>query len=132
MLKAAQLRDQINSLGVECELEGGDVAEYLSKGLKKWAKRPAGGGAVAPLEGRVTWAAALAWLNSQGYFVEVEKDPQTHSPLLSRSVGLSYEEKLGNMKGKKLQRHQSCMEKGVGVNDKAFYEKMQGQGSTQP
>jgi len=130
-LKASQIRNQIESLGVECVVRVGDVREFEKIGLKKWPKR-GGGGESATLgedtEG-VLWAAALDNLKDKGYFVEPEKDQAVHTQLAKRQVGLSYEEKVGNMKGKRRERYEECQAKGKGVDDKAFYSAKQSAGS---
>ena len=66
----------------------------------------------------------------EGIVISGHKEPP-HAKLCDRKVGLSYEEKLSAMTGKKLERYNTARRKNkeAAGQDKAFYALKQQQGS---
>ncbi len=134
-IRAGQLRDAIDAMGEEMFVEVADLKDFASTSFKKVAKSDPGPpmSLLEDSDAKVSWRTALSYLSSHGHTPGPVKEA-THVPLLSRKVGLSYEEKVGSMRGKKRERYEQCQQKardgGDGEAQKAFYAKKQAQGST--
>lgn len=77
----------------------------------------------------MTWGECLKVLDSEGIRPGVNNKEPEHKPLLQRGVGLTYEEKLGQMTGKKLERYEAARSKKKSDTvDKEFYRTKQAQG----
>ena len=77
------------------------------------------------------WKDALTLLHSkEGVVISGVKEPP-HVPLSSRPTGMSYEEKIESMTGKKLERYKEAKKKGKSKEvDTEFYRSKQSQGSS--
>ncbi|GMH98837.1 hypothetical protein TrST_g13138 [Triparma strigata] len=137
-IMAEQLRNQIESLGEENSVSIADLWNFKNTGLSKW--RRVDPGVKAPdidcpwgpdSQGTIKWKDALTLLHSkEGVVISGVKEPP-HVPLSSRPTGMSYEEKIESMKGKKLERYKEAKKKGKSKEvDKEFYRSKQSQGSS--
>ena len=153
-IKAAQLLDAVEALSAECRVRRGEVTELADGPLRKFqttasADESAGGEEEGGDEERsrgnesnggigndddddddfISWGEACDWLKDRRGLLPFKARECPHVPLTLRKTGLTYEEKVGNMKGKTKERFDECQRKQkLPQNDAAFYRKKQSQG----
>jgi len=128
-VKCLQLENGIDSLREEFVVQGDEFVEWAKKkfGLEniEWKTNHIRNG------GGLTWGACLKELAEAGIQPGPDNKVQDHTKLLQRGKGLTYEEKLGQMTGKKLERYEAAQSKKKSDTvDKEFYRMKQEQGGS--
>ena len=123
-IKSLQIENGIDSIASECTVDSSEVQAWARNKFDVGDELVVGGG-------KISWGEALSALEKAWIRPGPHHKPPDHTKLMERGKGLTYEEKVGQMQGKKKERYEAAMatRKGEGV-DKEFYRWKQEQGGS--
>eukprot|EP00977_Amphora_coffeiformis_P000894 scaffold190_cov171-Amphora_coffeaeformis.AAC.19 len=144
VLAAARIRNSLDKMGAS-QLQASDVQRFCVEKLElRRKKADKGGQSVAESNdtvlppfstGLTTWKEALKWMETVGLFPEPDSSrDMVHTPLLQRSKGTSYEDKVASLQSntKRKGRFEENMNKKSKSKeeDQAFYDHKAKQGGS--